>query len=94
MNRREFLGANIVSLIAALCLPFERFQEWLISLFGESRPPFFGVNRSLSPDRLTGLRVTGDSFSRMLKEMYPREPFNLVYTSSPIFGQLKAQFNA
>jgi hypothetical protein len=94
MNRREFLGASIVSLIAALCLPFERFAEWMTELFGEPRPPFWGVNRSLYPETLTGLRLTADNFSEMLRKAYSKDELGFVYASPPIFGQLKAQFNA
>lgn len=28
MHRREFLGASLAGIIAALSLPFERFAEW------------------------------------------------------------------
>ena len=28
MNRRQFLGASLAGIIAALSLPFERFAEW------------------------------------------------------------------
>lgn len=28
MNRRQLLGASLAGIIAALCLPFERFAEW------------------------------------------------------------------
>jgi hypothetical protein len=93
MNRREFLGANLVSLIAALCLPFERFEEWLISLFGRPREPFFGLNRAAFPDRLTGLGVTGESFARMLKELYPTTAPDQMFLNPVLFGQVKAAFN-
>jgi hypothetical protein len=91
MNRREFLGANLVALIAALCLPFEQFEAWLKSLFGEPRPPFFGVNRSTPPETLKGLRLTAESFERIMKKAYGKHSLP---DDSPFFRIVpNAQFN-
>ena len=34
MNRRQFLGASLAGIIAALSLPFEQFATWFRGLFG------------------------------------------------------------
>jgi hypothetical protein len=48
VNRRQFLGASLGALIAALSLPFERFAEWCRAwLKPKHRELFEGVNRAV-----------------------------------------------
>ena len=57
MNRRQFLGASLAGLIAALCLPFERFAEWCKAWLPKApRGTFQGIEREF----LKGVRVISD----------------------------------
>ena len=51
MNRRQFLGASLAGIIAALSLPFERFAEWCKAWLGAKKPEaleaFRGIDRAL-----------------------------------------------
>lgn len=69
MNRRDFIGAAIGALVAALLLPFEEFAAWckrwlgpnhLESFRGIDRPVFFGPRL---PIRLV--------FKRMIENAFP-----------------------
>ena len=52
MNRRQFLGASLAGIIAALSLPFERFAEWCKAWLGTKKPEvleaFRGIDRMLN----------------------------------------------
>lgn len=55
MNRRQLLGASLAGIIAALCLPLERFAEWVRTWLQTKQPEalraFEGINRLVCAGR-------------------------------------------